>query len=82
MARQPHGDGNPKRALLGEREAYCFARRTVVPFSIYQRDRLEPGDRANGPSIIDEGTSTTVIHSDQSFTVDSYGDLLVRTEVS
>jgi N-methylhydantoinase A len=71
------GDGDPSRALLGRREAFCFDRRACVDFAVYERRRLSSGDRVRGPAIIDEGTSTTVVHSNQSVTVDDYGHLLI-----
>jgi N-methylhydantoinase A len=82
MVELPKGDGNPERALRESRPAFCFAKRGMVPFKIYQRERLEPGDRAPGPAIIEEATSTTVIHSDQTFSVNGYGHIMIDTEVS
>jgi hypothetical protein len=31
-------------------------------------------------TVVDEGTSTTVKHTDQSLTVDKYGHLLIRID--
>jgi N-methylhydantoinase A len=59
------------------RDAYCFAKRAFCRFSVYERAALAPGHALVGPAIIDEGTSTTVIHSDQRLTVDVYGNLLI-----
>ena len=71
------GDGDPTRALLGRRPAYCFSREARVEFAVYQRGKLAPGDHLNGPAIIDEGTSTTVIFSDQVLDVDRFGHLII-----
>ncbi len=67
-------------ARTGTRDAYCFARRARVPFAVYQRQALGGGHRIAGPAIVDEGTSTTVIHSDQSLVVDGLGHLVVSTD--
>jgi N-methylhydantoinase A len=72
------GDGNARRARTGSRDAYCFALRRWTMFDIYRRDQLQPGDHAHGPAIVDEGTSTTVVHSDQSLSVDIYGHLIIH----
>ena len=57
------------------REAgYCFAQRGYRSFAVYERSALAPGHRIEGPAIIDEGTSTTIIHSDQAVEVDDYGN--------
>jgi len=66
-------------AQVSVREAYCFADRRMKPFPVFDRARLAPGHRFDGPAIVDEGTSTTVVHSDQSVDVDRHGQLVVRT---
>ncbi|WFE40939.1 hydantoinase/oxoprolinase family protein [Micromonospora sp. WMMD998] len=76
----PRGDGDPSQALLTHRDAYDFGRHAVVPFAVYDRAGLEPGDTFGGPALIDEGTSTTVVPSGQRVTVDDHGYLLVTLE--
>jgi N-methylhydantoinase A len=78
LLRLAEGAGDVSRALIGHRQAYCFDRRAWVAFSVYERQRLAPGDPVQGPAIVDEGTSTTVIHSEQSLSVDEFGHLLIR----
>ncbi|GAA5077895.1 N-methylhydantoinase A [Thermocatellispora tengchongensis] len=77
LVTRPPGDGDPGRALLGRREAYDFGARAVVPFDVYDRALLEPGDAFAGPALVDEGTSTTVVPSGQRVEVDPHGYLLV-----
>ncbi|MEU0156470.1 hydantoinase/oxoprolinase family protein [Micromonospora fulviviridis] len=77
LASLPAGDGDPKRALLAHRDAYDFGTREVVPFAVYDRATLAPGDTFTGPALIDEGTSTTVVPSGQRVEVDQHGYLLV-----
>ena len=74
------GDGDPSQALLTHRDAYDFGQHAVVPFAVYDRARLEPGDTFDGPALVDEGTSTTVVPSGQRVTVDDHGYLLVTLE--
>ena len=74
------GDGDPGRALRGHRTAYDVATRAMVPFAVYDRDLLAPGDRFAGPALVDEGTSTTVVPSGQRVEVDAHGYLLVTLE--
>ena len=80
LAQPPAGDGNPERALRGHRTAYDMTARAMVPFAVYDRDLLAPGDRFAGPALVDEGTSTTVVPSGQRVEVDKYGYLLVTLE--
>lgn len=80
LATVERGDGDPRAARTGEREAWCFAAGAWVPFALFDRTRLRAGDSLSGPAIIDEGTSTTVLMSDQGVLVDDYGQLLIREE--
>lgn len=74
-ARDASGDG--PATPTGVREAYCFAEEAMVPFDVYDRGTLDPGDRIPGPAIVQESTTTIVVHADQSATVDEYGHLFV-----
>ncbi|MFY1694637.1 hydantoinase/oxoprolinase family protein [Solwaraspora sp. WMMA2101] len=80
LHRPSAGDGDPARALLGHRYAFDFGTREVVPFAVYDRSKLAPGDRFAGPALVDEGTSTTVVPSGQYVEVDPHGYLLVTLE--
>ncbi|BCJ68884.1 hydantoinase/oxoprolinase family protein [Polymorphospora rubra] len=80
LATAPAGDGDPTRALLAPRDAYDFGTREVVPFAVYDRSLLQPGDVFTGPALVDEGTSTTVVPSGQRVEVDPHGYLLVTLE--
>lgn len=70
------------RALKGRRDAYCFDKRAMVAFMIVDRAPLCEGDCIEGPVIVEEGTSVTVVHSDQFVAVDVLGNLLVKRKVA
>lgn len=59
------------------REAYCFAAGEFVDFRFFRRHRLPAGERVEGPAVIQEPTSTTVLQSDQEVGVDPHGNLVV-----
>jgi N-methylhydantoinase A len=80
LARVAPAGGPVAEALLGQRRAWCFARESEAAFAVYDRDRLRAGHAFGGPAIVDEGTSTTVVMSDQSVRVDDHGQLLVGKE--
>jgi len=61
----------------GERVAYDVATARMVPFALYHRAALAVGQSLAGPAIVEEGTSTTVLFSDQQLAVDAYGELLI-----
>jgi N-methylhydantoinase A len=45
---------------------------------VYQRDLLAAGERFDGPAIVEEPSSSTVIYPDQTCRVDRYGNLIVE----
>jgi len=67
-------------APVAERDAFCFVRNAPVSFRIHDRHALRPGHVVAGPAIIDEGTSSTVIYTGQTITVDDYGYLIIRSD--
>lgn len=52
-----------------------------VDTKIYLRDRLYPNMKIDGPAIIEEVTTSTVVYPDMSVEVDKYGNLIINTEV-
>lgn len=71
-------DGSAARARRGERAAYFDEQRVETP--IYQRERLQPGDCIQGPAIVEEFGSTTVVFPRMEAEVDAYGNLLLRRQ--
>ncbi len=45
---------------------------------VYDRSRLRPGNRIEGPALILQADCTTVLHPGQSLRVDGFGNLIVR----
>ncbi|MEM7132342.1 MAG: hydantoinase/oxoprolinase family protein [Chloroflexota bacterium] len=45
--------------------------------AIYQRSQLPPGFSAEGPLIVEEAASTTLVHPGQKMDVDSFGNLMI-----
>ena len=74
----PAGDGTPP-VPSRHRDAYDVATGRMGPFAVYHRAALAPGHSVPGPAVVEEGTSTTVIFSDQVLTVDAYGQLEVTS---
>jgi N-methylhydantoinase A len=59
------------------RQAFCFARRAMVDFGVYDRDMLREGHIVCGPAIIEEATTTLVFFSDQQASLDKFGHLFI-----
>lgn len=61
------------------RTAYCFYLSRLTEFSVVERNSIASSQTIQGPAIIDEGTSTTVIYTGQSCVADEYGQLVIST---
>jgi N-methylhydantoinase A len=71
------GTGNPHGALKGHRPVYQSVLDRTVDYAVYDRGRLLCGDRVDGPAIIEEASSTTILHAGDVMTVGQYGELVI-----
>ena len=62
-------------AVKGRRPAYSGMAGDFIPFTVYDRYKLFPGARFQGPAIVEERESTVVVGEDASVSVDEYGFL-------
>ncbi len=69
------GDGNPDQALKGARPV-VFGQTVDCP--IYERSRLDAGDRISGPAIIEQMDSTTVLPAGAVLSADPGGSLIIE----
>ena len=70
--------GNAETASIGSRAIYRSGTGAREPYTVYRRETLRAGAQIRGPAIIEEPTSTTVIHKGDNLVVGSYGELLVK----
>jgi N-methylhydantoinase B len=71
----PPGDGHAERARSGQREVVFDGRALNCP--IYDRTRLQSGDRLTGPAIVEEFGATTVVFPGQRVEVDRFGNMVL-----
>jgi len=70
-------DGGPKKGISRtEREVY-FEGPGFTPCPIFRRMGLTDETKIEGPAIIEEPASTTVVHPGDSLTVDKMGNLII-----
>jgi N-methylhydantoinase A len=73
---RPPRDGDGRQAVCGEQQVYFDGKwRTTT---LYNRDLLHPGDAIQGPALIAEYTSTTVVPPDCDLSVDRWSNLLIQ----
>jgi N-methylhydantoinase A len=59
--------------IKGRRPAFSLLKKKFVPFTVYDRLRLFPGAKVQGPAILEEKESTIVIGEDAAGRVDEFG---------
>jgi N-methylhydantoinase A len=74
---QPVGTGE---ALKGQRDVY-FGETGFTPCKVYDRYALKPGDKFEGPAVVEERESTTVVGPGASVSVDQYHNLIIALPV-
>jgi N-methylhydantoinase A len=71
------GDGKPH----GEREVFFNRETGFVTTPVYSRYNLRVGQEFDGPAIIEEYASTTVIHPDDHVKIDPSGHIIVHVKL-
>src|SRR5699024_6511080 len=66
-----------ENALKEVREVY-FENSGWQETRVYNRDLLNEGHEINGPAIIEEKTSSTLILKDQIASIDNYGNIIIK----
>jgi N-methylhydantoinase A len=70
-------DGIPSAAVRPPRPIYWAEPRARLETSIYDGDRLVPGNAGAGPAVIETASTSVVVHPGQTFRVDSFGNFEV-----
>ena len=73
IPRLQNTSGDLTECVKGKRQAFSLIHKDYIPFTVYDRSALFPGAAFNGPAIVEERESTTVIGEDARATVDEYG---------
>ena len=71
----PKGDGKPGRAIIGRRSIYDLEATCFVDVDVYDRQHLQADDVIEGPALIHQFDSTTVLLAGQKLEVQSTGTL-------
>jgi N-methylhydantoinase A len=78
LDRLPTGVAPPETgSITGRRNVYFSEAGGFLETPIYRRDRLLAGNRIEGPALIEEHASTTVVLPGDRLEVDAYGNLVI-----
>jgi N-methylhydantoinase A len=64
-------------ARSGRRKVFFGKEHGILATDIYNRELLEPRHKINGPAIIEQLDTTTVIHPEQEAVVDEYRNIII-----
>ncbi len=78
--REALADEGSSAALKGNRRVYMDG--DFVETAIYDRSRLRPNNRLQGPAIVEQFDSTSLIKAGQTARVDEYFNLIVQIKGS
>ncbi|MET0630130.1 MAG: hydantoinase/oxoprolinase family protein [Xanthobacteraceae bacterium] len=74
------GTGRAADARIGQRPLYDLGRGQFADAGVYDRTRLRAGDRLEGPAIVEQYDSTSVVLAGQALAVDEVGNLLISEQ--
>jgi N-methylhydantoinase A len=77
----PQGEGSTDAARVGTRRARFEEFDDYIDTPVYHRERLRRGDVIEGPAIIEQLDSTTVLLPRQKAEVVRFGTLIITVEV-
>ena len=72
--------GRIDSARTGTRLIY-FDEQGRLMSQVFNRGKLGPGHQLEGPAVVEEDTSVTVVYPGQTLSVDEYGNLIIETGV-
>ena len=76
---QPMGDPDVTPAIKGHRDV-DFALEGIHQAAVLDASKLQPGMRCQGPAIVEDEGTTTVVHKDCSMEVDAYFNLQITLQ--
>jgi len=68
----------PTESIIENRKVFFEDFNDYVNCKVFRREKLKSGNIINGPAIIEQYDSTTVIYPKWSAEIDSYGNILMR----
>lgn len=77
LRRIAEGGAVPPAGALRSKRPVFFTDRGFVETPTYDRTRLEANNRLEGPALVEEYASTTVVLPGDSLEVDTYGNLII-----
>lgn len=78
LPRTQESQGGAEAARRGTRQVHRFDHEGAVTYTVYDRLQLGRGDTVTGPAIVEEPSSTVVLHQGDRLRVGDYGELIIE----
>jgi len=75
---RPLGSADPSAALIGRRHVWLSQAAGFVSCPVYDRERLDAGNRIAGPAIVEQMDSTTVVPPGMTARIEPYLNLILE----
>ena len=77
IVKDEYAGEDPSSAIIGSRHVY-EGNGLYADYTLYDRDKLHNGNIIQGPAIIEQMDSTTIVLSNQKATVDEYLNMMIE----
>ncbi|MFO7246488.1 MAG: hydantoinase/oxoprolinase family protein [Thermaerobacter sp.] len=74
----PESRGGAAAARKGERQVHRFDQEGTVTYAVYDRRLLGRGDTLEGPAIVEEPSTTVLLHQGDRLRVGDHGELIIE----
>lgn len=75
----PETDEVPDEAHQGTRKIHWPANQRTIETDIYDGTKIQPGNRIDGPTVIDMSNTAIVVHNKQTIRQNKYRDFVIET---
>lgn len=79
LTRQPAADNtDASQAFKNNRKVFFVEKKGYIDTPVYDRGKLLPGCEVEGPAVIEERTTTIIVHPNWKGKVDQYGNFIME----
>jgi N-methylhydantoinase A len=78
ISKRPLGPEDASHASKGKRDVYWKEKGGYVPTSIFDGEKMQPGNLISGPAIVELPTTTILVPLDAELRIDEYGFFSVK----
>lgn len=74
---KPLSSADSTHAIKGSRKVFFEENMDWMDTTVYNREKLEPGNTLAGPAVIEERITTVIVHPKWNAAIDAFGDVIL-----